>query len=234
MLSDLKCDAVVHGEPKLVVNSHDSYSTPLYHLLLSLRSVGFTRWCSVLVVVGGSLEESTPSPFQNNGIVIIKTTLNGYDFTSLGALQTYRSNPLVEAPAYVVLHDTCLVHPTFVSFFLTLSSLGPNSTLSPQPSGCNIVAFGNVVLAQHGNVYQRNFTKSQSVGIENGQQGRAAPAPYEFGDVSFTQPRVADGVFDVYGTGSPRRLFFLPTFGVYKLILWNQHGDFQGGAKNIW
>jgi len=49
-----------------------------------------------------------------------------------------------------------------------------------------------------------------------------------FGVVKTTQNRREIGDFDVYHTGFKRKVFYYPSFGVYKNILWFRTGDMEG------
>ena len=101
--------------PIPVINSHAAYGKPLHQLLSSLVSVGFTDFCRVVVVIGGSVRDEPPQ--RRDNIVIVRSVLNAHDYTGLSALYMYREHPMMAAPMYIYMHDTCLTHPRFVAYF---------------------------------------------------------------------------------------------------------------------
>lgn len=226
---NLPCGGESDGA-RLVVNSHASYGTAVSRLMNSLVSVGFRDFCRVVVVVGGS--EADAAPRRVGNLTYAHLSVNAHDYSGLDALHVYRDDPLIRAPYYFYVHDTCIAHPRFVSFFKkelpSAFADGDGAPLLLLPPGLssNIVALSARYVAVYGDHFHKNMTKKEALDMELGGALRALAGE---NNTRFTaSERKFDGKYDVYHTGHEREMFYYPDFGVYKFILFGHHGDFQG------
>ena len=224
--------------PRVVINSHAAYARPLEQLLHSRYSVGFTEFCRIVVVVGGS----PPAPPARVGpVTFVHTDVNAHDLTAYTALSDYATHPFIADPAYLYIHDTCLVGPQFVRFLFWMEQhyaqpgAGVDVFMCPTPSA-NILAFGAGIVERllGAGFVGRNITKSEAILVEASSNG-----PQSLGNVTMLQG-AGWGVeidlvdthdpFDLYGRGAARHMRYFPDFGVYKFVLLGRHGDMQGGV----
>lgn len=210
------------------MNSHVLYGQAVDQLLLSLLSVGFANFCSLVVVLGGSQLELPPE--RRGNLTYVETVLNAQDTHALDVLSRYHNHRLVRADAYFYMLDTCLVHVSFLRFFASLPRLfeGNKDGILKPPVAAGvqsvILAFGRGVPQKWHDFYHKNISKNEAIIVEqhSALMGR-------WGKMKFCRPRRYEHIEeDVYNRGSPRRLYFYPDFGVYKLVLWLKSGDFTG------
>lgn len=225
----LPCGSNLPIQPKLVINSHIRYHRALTYLMHSLASVGFQDYCRLIIVVGGHKEDEIS---KIGNITIVKRVINAHDYTGFDTLYLYRSHPDIEAPYYFYVHDTCLFHPSFVSFFSALPNRmgsNPQTILYPEEKGSsNILAIGKGVVEAIGTTYRFNMTKRQAWLLEVEGEGIR-----KFGEVKTTQNRMGLGDYDIYHTGLKRKLFLYPEFGVFKTIFWDHTGDMEGNPQHF-
>lgn len=91
------------------------------------------------------------------------------DVTGLNALSEHYNHPLIVAPGYFYVHDTCLFHPGFTLFWDRLRSAftNPATVLSTKPPWTsNIAAFGYGVLTRIGDAFKHNYTKYEAQTLE--------------------------------------------------------------------
>lgn len=115
------------------------------------------------------------------------------DVTGLNALYEHRDSPLVKAPGYFYIHDTCLVHPGFSLFWDRLKTefqgTGRTKILSTEPPWTsNIAAFGYGVVGNIGTAFRRNFTKYEAQTLEG--RGDGIVNPQFGGNVTWVRERV--------------------------------------------
>ena len=220
----LRCNhtAAEPAFPRLLINSHASYAVPLTQLIDSLASIGFQDFCRIVVVVGGSTADE--SPVVGASGVMIHTTLNAHDYTALAMVHRHASHVLVAAPVYMLIHDTSLVLPSFLSFWAGLLDFIPRPAvlfMYPEMQS-NVFPFRSEYIALYGDAFNKNLTKMQALDSElNGLVQSFAPGPL----TTFApHAREHKGVFDVYGTGAPRTTFLYDLFGVYKVRLHAREG----------
>jgi len=234
---ELPCGDAAATRSRLVVNSHALYTQAVEHMFLSLLSIGFTDFCSVVVVVGGAHAELSPQ--RRGNVTYAETVLNAFDNHALDALGRYIDHPLVQADAYLYTIDTVLFHPSFRLFWAGLGDMfagerrddvfKPPLTHGVQGS---LWAFGSQAPRRWAAsaFYRRNLTKNEAVIAEqhSGEIGRWGVVRHS---MERRVERKSGGGYvevDVYNRGHPRRLFFYPDFGMYKWVLWLKSGDFEG------
>lgn len=225
LTEDMPCGDHGPERPMLVVNSHIAYSKPLHQLLQSLSSIGFAHFCRVLVVIGGSQQDVPPT--RRGNITVIRSKLNAHDYTGLSALHVHRA--VVAAPMYVYMHDTCLVHPRFLSYFNeSIRLLGDNMFHTNEMGHSNVFAFSYRFVDTYGDAFTRKFTKWEAILMELNHTVRLLVPDQKM--VVYGAAREELGEVDVYRTGLPRRMFYQPTFGIFKFIFFHYHGDIQGSV----
>ena len=234
LLPELPCGLDTADLPRVVINSHVAYETPLRQLLHSMVSVGFRDFCRVVVVVGGAPASAEPERLAN--LTVVRMAQNSYDYTGLDALNVYRGHPLLDAHLFVYLHDTCFVHPRFVTFYSSLAT-----TIGAQPKvlelfvpkgyHSNILVFRRAFVKRYGRRYHRDFSKDEALKMELHHHveriGKTFITPVKYVRGAFSE-RVLDGMYDLYCTGVNRTMYYYPDMGVYKLIFMHHHGDIQG------
>ena len=234
---------------KLVVNSHVNYTAPLAALFASLRAIAFSSLDDVLVVQAGHAVDRPPqrervaaltreAAERAEAVVSIRASANAIDYTGLAALYRHRVHPLVRAEMYVYVHDTVRFEAPFVGRFesFRLPSSARLFTTWPLPNS-NICAFGAAVLHKFGSNFDGELSKAEAFPMEFGYVGgRAVGAAVRpltaFGHVVRLGPRLPNGTADVYATGSARRRFYYPAFGLVKFSMESSRaGDVARGAN---
>ena len=230
----LPCGDPAASRARLVVNSHVLYGQAVEQLLLSLLSIGFADFCSVLIVVGGAPAELPPQ--RRGNLTYAETVLNGQDMHGLDVLGRHVDHPLVRAQAYLYTTDTVLFHPLFRLFWAKLGGMfeGKEDEILKPPLRrgvqSTLFALGPAVPRAWADFYHKNLSKDDMVITEqhSGEIGR-------WGTVRHCRERRVESSsgggyleLDVYNRGFPRRLFYYPDFGMYKWVLWLKFGDFAG------
>lgn len=119
---------------KLCINSHVAYHVPLRTFILSLLAAQFDSFSDVLIMLGGSSEETPPQMMnlsvllpglnatRDATVVVARTRSNAFDYHGLALLYRYRAHALVRADTYVYCHDTVRGAAPNALFALPLSS----------------------------------------------------------------------------------------------------------------
>lgn len=225
---------MLRAEPRLrlVINSHVDYRSTLAVLLQSLQDAHFQHFNETIVVMGGAPQAAAPAR-GDLGITFANVTTNGYDFNGLAALEQYADSPLVRATAYLYIHDTCTVSPSFPRKFAALD-VGPGDLLQPPRPNANIRAFGRDVLQRTGTTFMRDFTKEEPLKWERHGKPHLDFEQFATHVVALHHRIDEHKEVDRYNTGHKRRTFYYDDLGVYKYVFWGKHGDIlvKGGKMD--
>mmetsp|Transcript_29589 Transcript_29589/g.55374 ORF Transcript_29589/g.55374 Transcript_29589/m.55374 type:complete len:285 (+) Transcript_29589:106-960(+) len=215
---------------KLVINSNAQYAKPRETLLRSLQVAKFENYTDVIIVIGGSAYDKV---HQLDGITMVETKFMSFDLTALSMLWHHRHHPWIKAKAYIYLLDTMTVglgFPGKFEHYAFEDPLGPSEFRSPPRLSSNICMFGRGVVESYQTNFDTNLTKQDVLWFEHGHEPRGVKLLASFAtEARDLRARIEHGdALDVYETGYPRRVFWYPDLDVYKYILWERSGDFQG------
>jgi len=232
------CDG--EDRTKLLINSNAHYDIARNKLLASLVNSGFSSFCDVIVVLGGSQADSEPytpsDEYGKRGVTYIDVKLDSFDYHGFSGLYYHREHPRVKAGRYMFIHDTVLVNKSFPEAFNSFSWVGPDEIYhSPAPFS-NICVIGRKVVDSWNSNFDCPLTKAQAVALEFGREqfcNEQLVLPLSFfGKNKEGRERIDTGLnIDLYGTGYPRKAIYYPEFSLTKYFLFNRYGDLQGNLQ---
>jgi hypothetical protein len=210
---------------RLVVNSCASYSRRLTKLIDSLDEHRIDL-SSVIVVLGSSSVDNAPHKESvanvcvsscRKEIIVVRSSHNHFDFNGLCALCKYADHPLVTAPGYMLIHDTCLCNAKLSTALKHLDFSDPNIIYGPPLPAANICALGHDVITRMAVTfaYSSIHSKQQAVDVEHGRS-RDVPTIYSYGRRIHLRPRRRCGNDNTLG--ETRLVFYYPDFGIFKLV----------------
>jgi len=230
---------------KIVINSNTHYTKQLATLIKSMIDVGFRRFEALVVVVSQSPVDVPPRKIQLREILpeapaaeicIIEMAMNSFDYTGYHALHLYKNDPLVAAPCYLYLMDTCTVTPEFNNAYATLR-VEKHEVTTCEPPHSNICAFGADVVTSYADNFGAPLTKDEAVAVEFEtavvKDGKEITGILQFGWFVRSGDRVGMDNADIYGTGHLRHRARYPQFGVDKWIFMFKTGDVTGAISDL-
>jgi len=230
---------------RLVVNSHVDYSKARVLLFRSLEHHQFKHFGDVLVFLGGAKENSEPHAAPGRlgqlGVVHVNVSRNSHDLNGFAGLFHHINNSLVRAKAYLYIHDTTTVGPDFPLKFQNLHHVHRNQLWRHPRPHSDIFAFGVGIVELYGSNFDRDITKEDGLTLEHDRvlEGRVPVFPLSMivpkHKVAWLLRRHVIGKCDVYHTTHPRGVTWYPDWDLFKYVLWDMTGDFQGHVrKNQW
>lgn len=225
---------------KIVINSNVHYRKPVSVLIKSMTDIGFQHFESIILVVSQSAADVPPRKVQLREIVpeapdveicVIEMTMNNFDYAGYHALHLYKDDPLVAAPAYLYIMDTCTVAQDFSDKYAALQVDKDVVTTCPAPHS-NICAFGCDVVTNYGDNFGTPLTKDEAVAVEFERpvikDGKVISGILSFGKFVKAGDRIGIENLDIYGTGHLRHRALYDFFGINKWILMFRTGDMTG------
>lgn len=173
---------------------------------------------------GSKYETVKDSNFDK--VTYLHTPFNSFDLTSFAAIANNLDHPKIKADGYLMLHDTMRIHPEFKELFDQLTVAKNEIKMSPRPNS-NIMLVGSDAFRKMGHNFDTPLSKEEGLCIEVGGLGIRGVQPAEkfANKITYQENRTMKGDVDYYGTGRPRRVFYLPALGVSKYIFWDNKGD---------
>jgi len=208
-------------------------------------AVGFCRFDALVVVISQSCADEPPRKMSLQEILpaapdveicVIKMMMNSFDYAGYHALHLYKNDPLVVAPAYLYLMDTCTVTPEFNNAYATLR-VEKNAVHTCPPPHSNICAFDAAVVTNYGDNFCTPLTKNEAVSVEFEQSvfknGKEIAGILNFGRFVNNGARIGMNNVDIYDTGHLRHRVRYPQFGVDKWIFMFKTGDITGAVVDL-
>lgn len=90
---------------KIVINTNNYYKIPLKHLMVSILNSGFQNFKDIIIVFSESEINEGPKLINlselidvntDKQVVVIRLTLNNYDYAGFAALHLFKNHELVQ------------------------------------------------------------------------------------------------------------------------------------------
>jgi len=240
---DSNANATAKGKgdgSKLIINSNAMYDIARNKLIASMLESGFSRFSDVIVILGGSQNDSAPyvpqDEFGKRGAIYLDVKLDSFDYHGFSAMYHHMEHPWTKADRYMFIHDTVIVNKSFPQAFDAISKVGKDEVYHPPAPFSNICVIGSGVVAKWKTNFDYAVNKAQSVSLEFGQgvwtpdEHKVEPLLNFAGKDTAGKERIDTMMdIDLYGTGYPRRAMYYPEFSLTKYFLFNRYGDLPPG-----